>query len=138
MFESYKKCNISIKEPFNDYSSSNLVPIDPVFSKNDIELNLKVVFHAKTYVSPYMLCFRNNYTLYKNPGFWLVNSRCIFRVFSYLGLISFIFTAARVLHENLTFFSLCRSICENVFTFLTLACIKPPNSFGIFLHYLYT
>jgi hypothetical protein len=49
MFESYKKCNISIKEPFNDYSSSNLVPIDPVFSKNDIELNLKVVFHAKTY-----------------------------------------------------------------------------------------
>jgi hypothetical protein len=55
MFESYKKCNISIKEPFNDYSSSNLVPIDPVFSKNDIELNLKVVFHAKTYVSPYMI-----------------------------------------------------------------------------------
>jgi hypothetical protein len=37
-----------------------------------------------------------NYTLYKNPGFWLVDSRCIFRVFSYLGLISFIFTAAGV------------------------------------------
>jgi hypothetical protein len=29
-----------------------------------------------------------NYTLYKNPGFWLFNSQCIFRVFSYLGLIS--------------------------------------------------
>jgi hypothetical protein len=39
--------------------------------------------------------------LYKNPGFWLVNSRCIFRVFSYLGLISFIFTG--YLHEDLTF-----------------------------------
>ena len=41
----------------------------------------------------------DNYTLYKNPGFWLVNSRCIFRVFSYLGFISFIFFAA----EDLTF-----------------------------------
>jgi hypothetical protein len=39
--------------------------------------------------------------LYKNPGFWLVNSRCIFRVFSYLGLISFIFTG--YLHQDLTF-----------------------------------
>jgi hypothetical protein len=37
-----------------------------------------------------------NYTIYKNPVFWLVNSRCIFRVFSYLGLISFIFAAAGV------------------------------------------
>jgi hypothetical protein len=35
-----------------------------------------------------------NYTLYKNHGFWLVNSRCIFRVFSWF--ISFIFTAAEV------------------------------------------
>ena len=40
--------------------------------------------------------FHNNYTLYKNPGFLLVISRCIFRVFSYLGLILFIFTAAGV------------------------------------------
>ena len=37
-----------------------------------------------------------NYTIYKNPVFWLGNSRCIFRVFSYLGLISFIFAAAGV------------------------------------------
>jgi hypothetical protein len=37
-----------------------------------------------------------NYTFNKNPGFGLVNSRCIFRVISYLGLISFIFTAAGV------------------------------------------
>ena len=38
--------------------------------------------------------YRHNYNLYKNPGFLLVNSRCIFRLFSYLGLISFIFIAA--------------------------------------------
>jgi hypothetical protein len=29
-----------------------------------------------------------NYTLYKNPAFWLVNSRCIVRVFSYFDLIN--------------------------------------------------
>ena len=52
------------------------------------------------------------------------NSRCIFRVFSYLGLISFIFTAAGVFAWE--------------FTFFTLACIKPPNAFGICLLYLYT
>ena len=46
---------------------------------------------------------------------WLIAS-----VFSYLGLISFIFTAARG------------------FNFFTLACIKPANSFRIFLLYLYT
>jgi hypothetical protein len=45
----------------------------------------------------------SNYTLYKNPGVWLVNSRCIFRVFSYLGLISFIFPMPGYLHEDLTF-----------------------------------
>ena len=69
-------------------------------------------------------CKDSNYTLYKNPGFWLFNSRCIFRVFSYLGVISFIFTAAGVFAWG--------------FNFFTLACIKPPNSFGIFLLYLYT
>ena len=69
-------------------------------------------------------CKDSNYTLYKNPGFWLFNSRCIFRVFSYLGLISFIFTAAGVFAWG--------------FNFFTLTCIKPPNSFGIFLLYLYT
>ena len=66
----------------------------------------------------------SNYTLYKNPGFWLVNSRCIFRVNSYLGLISFIFTAAGVFAWG--------------FNCFTLACIKPPNAFGICLLYLYT
>ena len=65
-----------------------------------------------------------NYTLYKNPAIWLVNSRCIFRVFSYLWLISFIFTAAGVFAWG--------------FNLFTLACIKPPNAFGIFLLYLYT
>ena len=45
-------------------------------------------------------------------------------VFSYLGLISFIFTAAGVFAWG--------------FNFFTLVCIKPPNSFGIFLLYLYT
>ena len=47
-----------------------------------------------------------NYTLYKNPGFWLVNCRCIFRVFSYLGSISFIFAVAGVfaiLYPELSF-----------------------------------
>ena len=66
----------------------------------------------------------SNYTLYKNPGFWLVNSRCIFRVNSYLGFISFIFTAAGVFAWG--------------FNCFTLACIKPPNAFGICLLYLYT
>jgi hypothetical protein len=41
-------------------------------------------------------CSLYNYTLYKTPVFWLVNSSCIFGVFSYLGLISFIFTAIEV------------------------------------------
>ena len=45
-------------------------------------------------------------------------------VFSYLGLLSFIFTAAGVFAWG--------------FNFFTLACIKPPNSFRIFLLYLYT
>jgi hypothetical protein len=44
-----------------------------------------------------------NYTLYKNPGFWLVNIRCIFRVLLDLGLISFIFTVAGYVHEDLIF-----------------------------------
>jgi hypothetical protein len=46
-----------------------------------------------------------NYTIYKNPVFWLVNSRCIFRVFSYLGLISFL-PLPGYLHEALTFLPL--------------------------------
>ena len=135
----------------------------------------------------FLVYFNYNYTLYKNPGFWLVNSCCIFRVFSYLGLISLIFTAVgvcargfnffplcrgicenvchfftfaasiRQIHseyffftfihkvtwlikfetrkcsdvKDLTFFPLCRGICENVFHFFTLTCLKPPNSFGI-------
>ena len=49
-----------------------------------------------------------NYTLYKNPGFWLVNSRCIFRAFSYLGLISFIFTTVGLFAWGFKFsFSFC-------------------------------
>ena len=51
--------------------------------------------------------------------------------------ISFIFTVARVFAWGFNFFSLCRGICENVFNFFTLACLKPPNSFGIFLLCLY-
>jgi hypothetical protein len=47
--------------------------------------------------------FHINYTLYKNPGFWLVNSRCIFRVFSYLGLIRSFLPLPGYLHEDLTF-----------------------------------
>jgi hypothetical protein len=51
-----------------------------------------------------------NYTLYKNPGFWLVNSRCIFHVFSYLGLLSFIFATAGVFAwKDLTFLPSCAS-----------------------------
>ena len=115
-----------------------------------------------------------NYTLYKNNGFWLDNSRCIFRVFLYLGLISFIFTAAEVFASGFNFCSLCAVVfaktyfaflpsrasnrqihseyffstfirmvpwlikiwnpkCSDVkdLTFFTLACLKPPNSFGI-------
>jgi hypothetical protein len=45
-----------------------------------------------------------NYTLYKNPGFLLVNNRCIVRVFSLLGLISFIFTAAGIFAWGFNFF----------------------------------
>ena len=33
----------------------------------------------------WVFSFVCNYTLYKNHGFWLVNNRCIFRVFSYLA-----------------------------------------------------
>jgi hypothetical protein len=47
-----------------------------------------------------------NYTFNKNPGFWLVNSRCIFRVISYLGLISFNFTAAGVFARGFNCFTL--------------------------------
>ena len=61
-----------------------------------------IVYNVLLLTSWYIL--KNNYTLYKNPGFRLVNNWCIFRVFSYLGLISVIFTAAGVLHEDLTFF----------------------------------
>jgi hypothetical protein len=53
-----------------------------------------------------------NYTLYKNPGFWLVNSRCIF-----IFRINFVFTTAGVFAWG--------------FNFFTLACIKPPNSFSL-------
>jgi hypothetical protein len=50
-------------------------------------------------------------SLYKTPGFWLVNSSCIFGVFSYLGLISFIFTAIEVFAWGFNlFFPLCRGI----------------------------
>jgi hypothetical protein len=58
-----------------------------------------------------------NYTLYKNHGFWLVNSRCIFRIFSWL--ISFIFTAAEVFASGFTFFFLCAVVfAKTYFTFL--------------------
>jgi hypothetical protein len=53
---------------------------------------------------PILIYFHDNYTIYKNPGFWLVKSRCIFCVFSYLGLISFIFTAAGVFAWGFNFF----------------------------------
>jgi hypothetical protein len=60
-----------------------------------------------------------NYTLCKNPGFWLVNSRCIVRVFSYLGLISFIFPLPGYLHDDLTFCSLCAVVfAKTYFTVL--------------------
>ena len=63
--------------------------------------------------------FRNNYTLYKNPGFWLVNSRFIFCALSYLGLILFIFTTARVFAWGFNFFSLCAVVfVKTYFTFL--------------------
>ena len=46
---------------------------------------------------------RYNYTLYKNPGCWLVNSGCILRVYSYLWLIALIFTTLpEYLHEDWT------------------------------------
>ena len=48
--------------------------------------------------------------------YWLIAG-----VFSYLGLLSFIFAVAGVFAWG--------------FNFFTLACIKPPNSFGIFLLY---
>jgi hypothetical protein len=96
--------------------------------------------------------FFSNYTLYKNPGFWLANSRCIFHVFSYLGLISFIFTVAGVfawgfnffslyavvfaktyftMHEDLTFFPSVPWYLRKRISLFTLACFKRPNSFGI-------
>ena len=60
-----------------------------------------------------------NYTFHKNPGFWLVNSRCIFRVISYLGLISFMFTTAGVFAWGFNFFPLCAVVLANTyFTFL--------------------
>ena len=67
-----------------------------------------------------LVCIKFNYTLYKNPGFWLVNSRCIFFcVFSYLGLILFIFTAARVFVWGFNFFPLCAVVfAKTYFTFL--------------------
>jgi hypothetical protein len=124
-----------------------------------------------TYINIY---FMYNYTLYKNRGIWLVNSRCIFHVFSYLGLISLILSGVGVFAWGFTFYSLCAVVfaktyftflrsrawnrqihseyffftlmrkipwlipfetrkCSdvNVFHFFTLACLKPPNSFGI-------
>ena len=33
--------------------------------------------------------------------------------------------------EGFNFFSLCRGICQNVFHFFTLTCLKPSNSFRI-------
>jgi hypothetical protein len=60
-----------------------------------------------------------NYTFYKNPGFWLVNSRCNCRVFSYLGLISFIFTAVGVFAWGFNLFPLCAVVfAKTYFTFL--------------------
>jgi hypothetical protein len=65
------------------------------------------------------LCIMLNYTSYKNPGFWLVNSRCIFRVFSYLGLISFIFTTVGVFAWGFNIFFLCAVVFAiTYFTFL--------------------
>ena len=60
-----------------------------------------------------------NYTLYKNASFWLVNRRCICRVFSYLRLISIICTAAGVFAWGFNFFSLCVVVfAKTYFTFL--------------------
>ena len=65
------------------------------------------------------LCIMLNYTSYKNTGFWLVNSRCILRVFSYLGLISFIFTDAGVFAWGFNFFfSSAVVLAKTYFTFL--------------------
>ena len=59
-----------------------------------------------------------NYTFNKKPGFWLVNSRRIFRVISYLGLISFIVTAAGVFAWGFNFFTLWAVVFANYFTVL--------------------
>jgi hypothetical protein len=49
----------------------------------------------------------------------LVNSRCIFRVFSYLGLISFIFTTAGIFAWGFNFFSRCTVVfAKTYFIFL--------------------
>ena len=53
--------------------------------------------------------------VYKNPGFWLVNSRCIFRVFSYLGLISFIFNAAGIFAWGFNFFFRCAVVFAKIY-----------------------
>ena len=67
-----------------------------------------------------------NYTFYKNPGFWFVNSRCIFRVISYLGLISFIFTAAGVFAWGFNFYSPCAVVfAKTYFTCLPSRASSP-------------
>jgi hypothetical protein len=99
-------------------------------------------------ILPLIKIFRLNLEMFRQCGIFVLITPyirildcdwLIAGVFSYLGLISFIFTAAGVFSRGFNFSSpLCRGICENVFHFFTLACFKPPNSFGIFLLYLYT
>jgi hypothetical protein len=56
---------------------------------------------------------------------WLNKQYLLFVVFRNILFLLF------VTWQGLNFFSLCRSICENVFHFFTLTCRKLLNSFGI-------
>ena len=90
VFYGHSITSSSILENGVQHQNVNIKQIQPKYTTNNqrdetllpLKKSLQYIFY--------------NYTLYKNHGFWLVNSRCIFRVFSYLGLISFIFTAAGV------------------------------------------
>jgi hypothetical protein len=97
-------------------------------------------------LSPLMLWVRISIrarctTLYDKDSLWLATSRwIIFETEAYMLQNNFqcLRSTLKIFKWHINIHPLCRGICENVFHFFTLACISPPNSFGIFLLYLYT
>jgi hypothetical protein len=84
---------------------------------------------AHVVVNPTIIWSRSQqpYTIYKYPGIWLVDSRCIFTF--RIKFVEFLILPG-YFHKDFTFSPLCCGIFQNVFDLFTLASLNQPKKLG--------